>query len=110
MLAYAGAAVASLGAWALIGGAALEGRFDAGTLLAWSFLLLSLVPLGIFAMWSQGVFMVGVSGILKMQLLAGALKLDADETRSQGVGQHFATGDRLAARSRAWRSPAASPP
>jgi ATP-binding cassette, subfamily B, bacterial len=90
VLAYAGAAVASLGAWALIGGAALEGRFDPGTLLAWSFLLLSLVPLGLFAMWSQGVFMVGVSGILKMQLLAGALKLDPDKTRTQGVGQHFA--------------------
>ncbi len=90
VLAYAGAALASLGAWILIGGAALEGRFDAGTLLAWSFLLLSLVPLGIFAMWAQGVFMVGVSGILKMQLMAGALKLDPDETRSQGVGQHFA--------------------
>ena len=90
ILAYAGAAVASLGAWALIGGAALEGRFDAGTLLAWSFLLLSLVPLGIFAMWAQGVFMVGLSGILKMKLMAGALKLDPDETRSQGVGQNFA--------------------
>jgi ATP-binding cassette subfamily B protein len=90
VLAYAGAAVASLGAWALIGSAALEGRFDPGTLLAWSFLLLGLVPLALFAAWSQGVFMVGLSGILKMQMLAGALKLDADETRSQGVGQHFA--------------------
>jgi len=90
VFAYAGAAVASLGAWALIGSAALEGRFDPGTLLAWSFLLLGLVPLALFAAWSQGVFMVGVSGILKMQMLAGALKLDPDETRSQGVGQQFA--------------------
>ena len=90
ILAYAGAAVASMGAWALIGGAALEGRFDAGTLLAWSFLLLSIVPLAIFAMWAQGVFMVGLSGILKMKLMAGALKLDPDETRSRGVGQNFA--------------------
>ena len=90
VFAYGGAAVASLCAWALIGSAALEGRFDPGTLLAWSFLLLGLVPLALFAAWSQGVFMVGVSGILKMQMLAGALKLDADETRSQGIGQHFA--------------------
>ena len=79
-----------LGSWWLIGAAALEGRFDPGTLLAWSFLLLSLVPLGLFAMWSQGVFMLGVSGILKLQLLAGALKLDPDETRHQGIGQHLA--------------------
>jgi ATP-binding cassette subfamily B protein len=90
VLAYGGAAVASLGAWALIGSAALEGRFDPGTLLAWSFLLLSLVPLALFAMWSQGVFMIGLSGILKIQMLAGALKLDADETRSHGIGRHFA--------------------
>jgi ATP-binding cassette, subfamily B, bacterial len=90
IIAYAGAAVASISAWWLIGGAAIEGRFDAGTLLAWSFLLLSLVPLGLFAMWSQGVFVLGISGILKLQLLAGALKLDADETRHQGVGSHLA--------------------
>jgi ATP-binding cassette, subfamily B, bacterial len=90
LFAYAGAALASAGSWWLIGAAALEGRFDPGTLLAWSFLLLSVVPLGLFAMWSQGVFMLGVSGILKLRLLAGALKLDPDETRHQGIGQHLA--------------------
>jgi ATP-binding cassette subfamily B protein len=90
LIAYAGAAVAGVCAWWLIGAAALNGRFDAGTLLAWSFLLLSLVPLGLFARWAQGVFVVGVSGILKQRLLAGALKLDPDETRHQGVGQHLA--------------------
>jgi ATP-binding cassette subfamily B protein len=90
LLAYAGASLASAGSWWLIGAAAIEGRFDPGTLLAWSFVLLSVVPLGVFAMWSQGVFMTGVSGILKLQLLAGALKLDPDETRHQGIGQHLA--------------------
>ena len=90
LIAYVAATLASMGAWWLIGAAALEGRFDVGTLLAWSFLILSVVPLGLFAMWSQGVFIVGVSGTLKMQLLAGALKLDPDETRHAGVGQHLA--------------------
>jgi ATP-binding cassette subfamily B protein len=90
IFAYAAIALASAGAWWLIGAAALEGRFDPGTLLAWSFLLLSLVPLGLFAMWVQGVFMIGLSGIVKMQLLAGALMLDPDETRHQGIGQHLA--------------------
>jgi ATP-binding cassette, subfamily B, bacterial len=90
LCAYAGAALASAGAWWLIGAAAIEGFFDPGTLLAWSFLLLSVVPLGLFAMWSQGVFVLGASGILKMRLLAGALKLDPDETRHQGIGQHLA--------------------
>ncbi len=90
VLAYAGAALASVGAWWLIGAAALSGRFDPGTLLAWSFLLLSLVPLGLFARWAQGVFIVGVSGIIKQRLLAGALKIDPDDARHQGVGQHLA--------------------
>jgi len=90
LVAYGGTALASAGSWWLIGGAAIEGRFDPGTLLAWSFLLLSVVPLGLFAMWSQGIFMVGVSGILKLRLLAGALKLDPDETRHEGIGQHLA--------------------
>ena len=85
----------------LIGGAALEGRFDAGTLLAWSFLLLSLVPLGIFAMWAQGVFMVGVSGILKMQLMAGASEIGSRRDAQSGCRPALRQGDRLAARSRA---------
>ncbi len=89
-IAYAGASLASIGSWWLIGGAALEGRFDPGTLLAWSFLLLSLVPLSLFAMWSQGVFILGTGGLLKLQLLAGALKLDLDDSRRHGIGGHLA--------------------
>jgi ATP-binding cassette, subfamily B, bacterial len=90
LLAYTAAALASAGAWWLIGAAAIEGRFDPGTLLAWSFLLLSLVPLSLFAMWSQGVFVVGLGGILKLRLLAGALKLEPDQNRHEGIGQNFA--------------------
>jgi ATP-binding cassette, subfamily B, bacterial len=90
LLAYLGTALASMGSWWLIGAAALSGRFDPGTLLAWSFLLLSVVPLGLFAMWSQGVFLLGVGGILKLQLLAGALNLDPDDSRHQGIGHHLA--------------------
>lgn len=91
LLAYAGISLASVGSWWLIGAAALEGRFDPGSLLAWTFLLLSVVPLGLFAMWSQGVFILGTGGLLKLQLLAGALKLDPDDTRHAGVGQHLAS-------------------
>jgi len=90
VMAYVAAAMASIGAWWLIGNAALAGSFDPWTLLAWSFLLISLVPLGLFAMWSQGIFILGVSGTLKMQLLAGAQRLDPDETRHLGVGHHLA--------------------
>jgi ATP-binding cassette subfamily B protein len=90
VLAYAGAAFASVGAWWLIGSASLEGRFDSSTQLAWSFLFLSLVPLTLFARWAQGIFMIGVSGILKQRLLAGALQLDPNDTRHHGVGRHLA--------------------
>jgi ATP-binding cassette, subfamily B, bacterial len=89
LIAYGGAALASIGSWWLIGSAALEGRFDPETLLAWSFLVLGLVPLALFAMWLQGTLVLGIGGILKLQLLAGALKLDPDETRHQGIGQHL---------------------
>jgi ATP-binding cassette, subfamily B, bacterial len=89
VVAYGGAAAASLASWWLIGSAALEGRFDPETLLAWSFLVLGLVPLALFAMWSQGTLVLGIGGILKLQLLAGALKLDPDQTRHQGIGQHL---------------------
>lgn len=88
--AYVASALALTGAWWLIGRAALQGRFDSGTMLAWVFLLLTLVPLNIFATWSQGVFALGVGGFLKLRLLAGALRLQTDETRHQGVGQHLA--------------------
>jgi ATP-binding cassette subfamily B protein len=90
LIAYSGAALASLASWWLIGRAALEGRFDPGTLLAWSFFIIGIVPLSLFAMWSQGVFFLGVGRTLRLHLLAGALKLDPDDTRHEGVGQHLA--------------------
>ncbi len=87
LLAHACVLVAS---WWIIGRAALEGRFDPATLFAWSFLLLMLVPLALFGAWSQGVFAIGAGGFLKLRLLYGALRLEPDETRHQGVGQHLA--------------------
>jgi ATP-binding cassette, subfamily B, bacterial len=80
----------SVTAWFMVGRAALEGRFDAGTVFAWTFLLLMLAPLGLVAAWSQGVFAVGAGGLLKLRLLFGALRLEPDETRHQGIGQQLA--------------------
>ena len=45
-----------------------------------------LVPLGLVAAWSQGVFAIGAGGLLKLRLLYGALRLEPDETRHQGSG------------------------
>jgi len=76
--------------WWVLGRAALDGRVDEGTLLAWILLLLMLVPLSLFSGWSQGVVAIGAGGLLKLRLLFGALRLEPDETRHQGVGQHLA--------------------
>jgi ATP-binding cassette subfamily B protein len=46
--------------------------------------------IGVVAAWSQGVFAVGAAGLLKLRLLFGALRLQPDETRHQGIGQHLA--------------------
>jgi ATP-binding cassette subfamily B protein len=89
-IAYVAQACVSLTAWWIVGRAALQGHFDPGTLVAWTFLLLMLVPLGLLAAWSQGVFAIGTGGLLKLRLLFGALRLEPDETRHQGVGQHLA--------------------
>ena len=89
-IAYVLQTCVSVTAWFMAGRAALEGRFDAGTVFAWTFLLLMLAPLGLVAAWSQGVFAVGAGGLLKLRLLFGALRLEPDETRHQGIGQHLA--------------------
>jgi ATP-binding cassette subfamily B protein len=74
-------------AWWLIGLAAMQGRLDTGLLIAWILLLATMVPLRLLAAWKQGVLAIGGGALLKKRLLAGALKLESDETRSQGAGQ-----------------------
>lgn len=73
-------------AWWLVGAAALGGRLDRGWMLAWVLLLLTLVPLRLVSTWLQGVIAIGVGGLLKLRLLAGALRLDPEELRHQGAG------------------------
>lgn len=73
--------------WGLIGDAALNGRFDLGWMTAWVLLVLSLVPVGLLGAWLNATFALDVGRILKRRLLAGALKLDLEAVRHQGVGQ-----------------------
>ncbi len=74
-------------AWWLMGEAALSGRVERGWLLAWALLLLTLVPLRLVSTWLQGLMGIGVGGLLKLRLLAGALRLEPDEIRHQGAGE-----------------------
>ncbi len=76
-----------LGAWWVLGFAALNGRIDQGWLLAWALLLLTMVPLRMLATWLQGGIAIRAGAVLKQRLLAGALSLEPDEIRSEGAGQ-----------------------
>ena len=76
-----------MAAWWLMGQAALSGRLDRGWLLAWVLLLFTLIPLRLLSTWLQGLMGIGVGGLLKLRLLAGALRLEPDEIRHQGAGE-----------------------
>jgi ATP-binding cassette, subfamily B, bacterial len=74
-------------AWYVLGRSALDGRMDAGMLIAWCLLLVTIVPVRMMTTWSQGMVGLGLGGLLKQRLLSGALQLDNEHVRSQGVGQ-----------------------
>jgi len=75
--------------WWLVGQAAFHGRLDRGWLLAWALLLLTMIPLRLMATWSAGMLAIDAGGLIKQRLLFGALRLDMEEIKHQGVGQLF---------------------
>ena len=77
----------SLLAWFVIGRAALQGRLDRATLVAWAMLLLTTIPLRLLTTWKQGTSAIRAAGLLKQRLLYGALRLEPDQIRHQGAGQ-----------------------
>jgi len=74
-------------AWWALGLSALNGRADRGLLIAWLLLLLTIVPLRMLATRSMGALGLALGGLLKQRLLAGALRLESEQIRSQGAGQ-----------------------
>src|SRR5579872_2303096 len=76
-----------IGAWWMIGQAALQGRLDRGWLAAWALMLVTLAPVRMLQTWLQGRIAIGGGGLLKVRLLAGALRLEPDEIRHRGAGQ-----------------------
>lgn len=75
-----------LASWAILGRLSLEGRMDRGWLLAWALLLITMVPVRLLGAWKQGLLAIGVGGFFKRRLLCGALRLDPEEMRHQGIG------------------------
>jgi len=76
-----------LTAWWVAGRGALQGRLDYAWLAAWVLLLMTLIPLRLFITRRQGTLAVKAGGLLKQRLLYGALRLEPEETRHQGMGQ-----------------------
>jgi ATP-binding cassette, subfamily B, bacterial len=76
--------------WFLVGKWAFEGRFDTGWLLGWALLLLTLIPIHMFAMWEQAKLTVSGAGMVMRLLLEGSFKLNPEEVRYAGVGQLLA--------------------
>lgn len=76
-------------AWWLLGRGALSGRLDPGVILGWAALLGALVPLRMLMAWMAGRMSVEGGALLKQRLLAGALWLEPEEIRSEGVGRTF---------------------
>ena len=74
-------------AWWVIGDAVFGGRFEQAWLIAWALLLFSLVPCRVMITWLQGAIAIGSGTIMKQRLFYGALHLQPDSIRHQGVGQ-----------------------
>lgn len=76
----------AVGWWIILQGA-LQGHFDSVWLWAWCLVLFSAVPFQALSLWMRGLVSVGEGALFKRRLLYGALQLDPEEVRHQGVGQ-----------------------
>ena len=72
--------------WSIIGAAALNGRLDLGLLSAWMLLVMSIIPLRLIGGWLDATLALDISRLIKTRLLVGALQLDIEAVRHQGVG------------------------
>lgn len=87
LLSYAAYYVLWVASWAVIGIGALDGQLASGWLVAWALALFTLVPLRCASTWHQGALAIGLGGLLKRRLLAGAMDLETDLLRRSGAGR-----------------------
>lgn len=72
--------------WALIGSAALGGRLDIGWFAAWFLLIITMVPWRVAGSWYNAAFALDAGRLLKSRLLAGALSMNVETVKQQGIG------------------------
>lgn len=87
MLAHVVQYVLWLASWTILGRVSLRGQMDPAWLVAWALLLLTLIPLRVFGTYAQGVIAVAVGAALKRRLLLGAMRIDPQQARLQGIGK-----------------------
>lgn len=85
--ARAAEATALLFSWWLLGRGALAGRLDAAWMAAWILALATMLFFQLLATRIGGRLAVEIGALFKQRLLAGALVLDPEEIRGQGVGR-----------------------
>jgi ATP-binding cassette subfamily B protein len=73
--------------WWFIGRGVFQGQFELAWLWAWALVLLTAIPFQLLVSWCQSRFSVGIGALFKQRLLVGALKMQPDEMRHQGMGQ-----------------------
>jgi ATP-binding cassette subfamily B protein len=76
--------------WWILGRAALSRDFDLEWLALWALLFGAMLPLRMLATWSEGRIAVAAGRLLKRRLLTGAMRLEPDETRAEGIGRQLA--------------------
>lgn len=87
VLAHAFQHVLWLASWWIVGTAAIQGHLDRAWLIAWVLTLATLVPTRLLVTWLQGSLAVRAGALLKRRLLFGALRLEPEEIRNEGVGR-----------------------
>lgn len=73
--------------WAVLGWAVFKERIEPGWLMAWALLLLTVVPLRMVEARWQSLLSIDIGTLLKQRLLYGALRLEPEEIKHQGIGQ-----------------------
>lgn len=72
--------------WGWVGEGVLAGRLNAGWLMAWVLLLFTLLPIRLAGMALHAGFARRAATLLKARLMLGALQMDVDQVRREGVG------------------------
>jgi ATP-binding cassette subfamily B protein len=91
LVAFVAAQLVSYGlfvaSWAVLGRAAFAGDVDGGAVARWGGLLASSVALRAVATSLEGSIGLAVGRVLRQRAVTGALRLDPDDIRHQGVGR-----------------------